>query len=99
MNERLNDILETAVREYIKTARAVGSEFLAGNFFTDLSPATLRNDLIELEELGFLTKAHSSGGRVPTDKGWRYYVDYFLGGEDLGLPTKEIGRASCRERV
>ena len=88
MNERLNDILETAVREYIKTARAVGSEFLAGNFFTDLSPATLRNDLMELEDLGFLTKAHSSGGRVPTDKGWRYYVDYFLGGEDLGLPTK-----------
>lgn len=88
MEDRLNDIFEIVVKEYIKTAKAVGSEFLAGNFSFNLSSATLRNDLMELEELGFLAKPHSSGGRVPTDKGWRYYVDYFLGGEDLELPTK-----------
>lgn len=88
MDERLNDIFEIVVKEYIKTARGVGSEFLAGNFDFDLSPATLRNDLVELEDLGFLAKLHSSGGRIPTDKGWRYYVDYFLGNEDLEMPTK-----------
>ncbi len=88
LDDRQQEIFEIVVKEYVKTAHAVGSEFLAENFFTDLSSATLRNNLMELEDLGFLTKAHSSGGRIPTDKGWRYYVDYFLGGEDLETPTK-----------
>ncbi len=84
----MNDIFEIVVKEYIKTAHAVRSEFLADNFSFGLSSATLRNNLTELEDLGSLTKAHSSGGRIPTDKGWRYYVDYFLGNEDLEQPTK-----------
>ena len=88
MQERLNDIFGVVIKEYIKTAKAVGSEFLAENFQFDLSSATLRNDLGELEALGFLTKHHNSSGRIPTDKGWRHYVDCLLDSEGLESPAK-----------
>ena len=72
---RQRDIFEIVVEEFIKTARPVGSEFLAENFDLEVSPATVRNDLAFLEELGFLTKPHTSGGRVPTADGWHYFVE------------------------
>lgn len=72
---RPKEIFVIVVGEFIKTARPVGSEFLAENYDLDVSSATIRNDLAFLEELGFLTKPHTSGGRVPTSNGWHYFME------------------------
>jgi len=72
---RPREIFIIVVGEFIKTARPVGSEFLADNYDLDVSPATIRNDFAFLEDLGFLTKPHTSGGRVPTANGWHYFVE------------------------
>ena len=72
---RPREIFVIVVGEFIKTARPVASEFLAENYDLDVSSATIRNDLMFLEGLGFLTKPHTSGGRVPTADGWHYFVE------------------------
>ena len=72
---RSRDIFVIVVGEFIKTARPIGSEFLVENYDLDVSSATIRNDLAFLEDLGFLTKPHTSGGRIPTVDGWHYYVE------------------------
>jgi transcriptional regulator of heat shock response len=70
---RRRAILTAAINRYIKDAAPVSSLDIAAEF--DLSPATIRNIFAELEEGGYLTHPHTSAGRVPTDKGYRYYVD------------------------
>ena len=72
---RSRRILYAAVTEYIATGEPVGSRKLARRYGLDVSPATIRNELADLEELGFLTQPHTSAGRVPTDKGFRAFVD------------------------
>jgi len=72
---RPKEIFVIVVGEFIKTARPVGSEFLAENYDLDVSSATIRNDLAFLEDLGFLAKPHTSGGRVPTADGWHYFME------------------------
>ena len=72
---RPREIFVIVVGEFIKTAKPVGSEFLAENYDLDVSSATIRNDLAFLEDLGFLTKPHTSGGRVPTAYGWHYFME------------------------
>lgn len=72
---RPKEIFVIVVGEFIKTARPVGSEFLAENYDLAVSSATIRNDLAFLERLGFLNKPHTSGGRVPTADGWHYFVE------------------------
>lgn len=67
-------IFEIVVEEFIKSARPVGSEFLAENYDLEVSSATIRNDLAFLEGLGFLAKPHTSGGRVPTSRGWHFFI-------------------------
>jgi|SRR3989344_2244185 len=76
---RPRDIFVIVVGEFIKTAKPVGSEFLAENYDLDVSPATIRNDLAFLEDLGFLAKPHPSGGRIPTASGWHYFVEEIRG--------------------
>lgn len=75
---RQQSILEKLVDEYIKTAFPISSDFLKNEFFFNISPATIRIDLAELTESGFLEKPYVSGGRIPTDKGYRFFVDCFL---------------------
>ena len=72
---RPREIFVIVVGEFIKTAKPVGSEFLAENYDLDVSSATIRNDLAFLEDLGFLAKPHTSGGRVPTADGWHYFME------------------------
>ena len=72
---RSRRILYAAVTEYIATGEPVGSRRLARRYGLDVSPATIRNELADLEEAGFLTQPHTSAGRVPTDKGFRAFVD------------------------
>jgi len=73
---RKKAILGATINKYIRAALPVASDDIADNF--DLSSATIRNVFAELEGLGFLTHPYTSGGRMPTEKGYRYYVDFLL---------------------
>jgi len=77
MDARHRDVLIAIIRDYIDTAEPVGSRVLARRHFPTLSPATLRNAMADLEEMGYLAQPHTSAGRVPTDKAYRFYVDSF----------------------
>ena len=72
---RSRRILYAAVTEYIATGEPVGSRKLARRYGLDVSPATIRNELADLEESGYLAQPHTSAGRIPTDKGFRAFVD------------------------
>jgi heat-inducible transcriptional repressor len=72
---RTQDILHLLIRTYISSGEPVGSKTLSGQFRGGLSPATIRNTMAELEDAGYLTHPHTSAGRVPSEKGFRFYVD------------------------
>jgi heat-inducible transcriptional repressor len=74
-NERAQHLLRVLVKRYIKEGQPVGSRTLARDSGLDLSPATIRNVMADLEELGFVTAPHTSAGRIPTIKGYRFFVD------------------------
>ncbi|RKY30320.1 MAG: hypothetical protein DRP74_07245 [Candidatus Omnitrophota bacterium] len=84
---RRRAILSSAINRYIKEAKPVASEEIARDF--DLSSATIRNIFSELEESGYLMHPHTSAGRIPTDKGYRYYVDFLLSQMELLDDEKE----------
>lgn len=73
LTERQEQILILIVEEYVKTAEPVGSKSLT--HFLDVSPATIRNEMSDLEQLGYLEKTHTSSGRIPSEKGYRYYIE------------------------
>ncbi|MGH9183053.1 MAG: heat-inducible transcriptional repressor HrcA [Acidimicrobiales bacterium] len=75
LDERRAAILSAVVGEYIETAQPVGSGRVARNPDIDVSPATVRNDMAQLEQEGYLHQPHTSAGRIPTDKGYRFFVD------------------------
>ena len=75
MDERRKAILRVVVEEYIETAQPVGSTHVARAPHVAVSPATVRNDMVALEQDGYLHQPHTSAGRVPTDKGYRFFVD------------------------
>jgi heat-inducible transcriptional repressor len=77
MTDRRRRILELVVREYINTAQPVGSEALS-RLKLGVSPATIRNELASLEEGGYLRHPHTSAGRIPTEKGYRYFVESLM---------------------
>jgi len=76
---RKDEILRITIDQYIETVVPVSSARIAKKCMFDLSPATVRNILAELEYEGYLTHPHTSAGRVPTQSGYRYYVDHFIG--------------------
>jgi heat-inducible transcriptional repressor len=72
-------ILQLIVREYVATGRPVSSKTLVENSGIGVSSATIRNEMAALEEFGYLGHLHTSGGRVPTDHGYRYFVAHLKG--------------------
>lgn len=78
MESRTQDILATVVREYIRRAEPIGSEWLADHFDFGIAPATMRQELARLDDTGYLIQPHTSAGRIPTDKGYRFFVDLLL---------------------
>ncbi len=78
MEQRKQAILRAVVREFTTSAVPVGSQALQSRYFLNLSSATIRNELAELADLGYLTQPHTSAGRVPTDSGYRYFVDFLM---------------------
>ncbi|MCX5770455.1 MAG: heat-inducible transcriptional repressor HrcA [Candidatus Hydrogenedentes bacterium] len=88
LNEREQTILQAVVQCYITTAEPVGSRTIVKRFGLELSPATVRNVMSDLEELGYLQQLHTSSGRVPTDKGYRYFVNYLMRVQELTLAER-----------
>src|SRR5258708_31403901 len=78
LTERQEKILALVVREYTNKPEPVGSKYLADHFMTNISSATIRNDLSALEEKGFLAATHTCAGRVPTEAGYLYFVKRLL---------------------
>src|SRR3954469_10492979 len=76
LDERKTSILRAVVQEYIATAQPVGSTHVADAPGVQVSSATVRNEMAVLEQEGYLAQPHTSAGRVPTDKGYRFYVDH-----------------------
>jgi heat-inducible transcriptional repressor len=89
LDERKARLLQVVVREFIQTAEPVGSKALAGRYSLGISPATIRNELAALEEQGFLSHPHTSAGRVPTDRGYRFYVDSLSGVSELARAQRD----------
>ncbi len=81
--ERKQNLLRHIVEVYVKTAQPVGSHFIAENYLTDVSSPTVRNEMRELEQEGYITHPHTSAGRIPTEKGYRYYIEHILNHKDL----------------
>src|SRR5512137_2778445 len=90
LNERGKQILEAIIEDYISTAEPVGSRTITRRHGISLSPATVRNVMSDLEELGFLASPHTSAGRIPTDKAYRFYVDSLLEAQRLAVNEAEL---------
>ncbi|MCL2144293.1 MAG: heat-inducible transcriptional repressor HrcA [Endomicrobia bacterium] len=89
VKERKSKILSAVIHHYIKTGKPVGSNVLIDEYGIELSPATVRNLMAELEEEEFLTHPHTSAGRIPTDKGYRAYVDSLINLQKFAVEEEE----------
>jgi heat-inducible transcriptional repressor len=87
LTERQEKILGLVVRNYIETGQPVGSKTLVDQYGLDVSSATVRNELATLDEMGYLVQLHTSAGRIPTEVGYRYFVQKLLG--EFRLPVHE----------
>ena len=85
LDNRKKRILQAIVNEYVDTIEPVSSNSIITKYGLDCSSATVRNEMAELEKQGYLEKMHSSSGRVPSDKGYRFYVDKLLNEKDLNI--------------
>ena len=90
LTERQILVLKAIVEEFIHTAQPVGSRVLSKKEELNFSAATIRNEMADLEDLGFIEKTHTSSGRIPSQKGYRYYVDYIVKQEPMET-TPEVG--------
>jgi heat-inducible transcriptional repressor len=88
LTDRQRMILGLVIREYIQYAAPVGSRVLVEKYPLGIGPATARNELAALEESGYLTHPHTSAGRVPTEKGYRYFVEYLMQQGELPLEER-----------
>jgi heat-inducible transcriptional repressor len=92
LNERERAVLAVLIDHYIRTAEPVGSRTIATRYKLGVSPATVRNTLADLEERGFITQPHTSAGRIPTDSGYRLYIEKLLKSEKLKAADREMIR-------
>ncbi len=95
LTERQQKLLSAVIREYVKEAEPVGSKTLVDRYDLDVSPATVRNEMVRLIEEGLLEKPHASAGRVPTTMGYRLYISELLEEEDLPV----IEEVSLKQRL
>jgi len=93
LSQRQEQLLDRIIVEYVKTAEPVGSQFLVEECKLDVSPATVRNEMRSLEELGFLTHPHTSSGRIPTETGYRYYIEHIMQVDPLAKKEHDAIRA------
>lgn len=97
--DRKEKILRWVVQEFVESRRAVGSQAIAESALPGVSSATIRNIMKSLEEEGYLYQAHTSGGRIPTDKAYRYYVDYLSNVQKMAAGERENIEREYDQRV
>ena len=92
LDERKQKILQAIIRNYLETGEPVGSRTISKYTDLNLSSATIRNEMADLEELGYILQPHTSAGRIPSDKGYRFYVDRMMleKEEQLNQATQEV---------
>lgn len=90
LSDRANALLRTLVESYIKDGQPVGSRALAKGSGLKLSPATVRNVMVDLEEAGLIVSPHTSAGRVPTAKGYRFFVDTMVSAEPMSIENAAV---------
>ncbi len=90
LNERKLRILQAIIADFIRTGEPVGSRTLSKKYELGVSPATIRNEMSDLEDMGFLTHPHTSAGRVPSDKAYRLYVNELMSKKELTIEEKQI---------
>ena len=78
LDERKKTILQAVIRNYLETGEPVGSRTISKYTDLNLSSATIRNEMADLEEMGYILQPHTSAGRIPSDKGYRFYVDALM---------------------
>lgn len=88
LSERRLEVLRAIVQDYVGTEEPVGSKALTERHRLGVSPATVRNDMAVLEEEGYIAQPHTSAGRIPTDKGYRLFVDKLAGVKPLSSPER-----------
>ncbi len=99
LNGRKRFILKSIIDDYIDSAQPVGSRTIAKKHDLGLGSATIRNEMADLEELGYITQPHTSAGRVPSDKGYRFYVDNLMQLQKLAHNEMSIISQAMEERI
>lgn len=99
MDERKKKILQAVIDEYVNTAEPVSSAALVEKYGLNYSSATVRNELAELEKNGYLDKTHTSSGRVPSEKGYRFYVDELIKEDDISLEEMKYIQSKLSTKV
>src|SRR5712691_11510355 len=99
LTPRQRAILASVVQDYVATGQPVGSKLLVERAGLTVSPSTVRNELAELESRGLLTHPHTSAGRVPTERGYRYYVDRLLEQLDPRPSSFPLDLSAARSEV
>ncbi len=99
LNERKRTILKSIIDDYIQSAQPVGSRTIARKHELGLGSATIRNEMADLEELGYITQPHTSAGRIPSDKGYRFYVENLMQIHSLAKGEMVIIRNAMDEKI
>ncbi len=99
MDNRKKRILQAIIEEYINTAEPVSSASIVNKYGLELSSATIRNEMADLEKVGFIEKPHTSSGRVPSAKGYRLYVDELLNDKNISLAEIKYIQSKLMDKV
>ena len=102
LDERKTKILKAIIKTYLETGEPVGSRTISKYTDLHLSSATIRNEMSDLEELGYILQPHTSAGRIPSDKGYRFYVDSLIAEKDQELSEMQnfvIGHTEKMEQL
>lgn len=92
LSERRATLLDLIIQDYVETAIPVGSQYIVRRHQIPFSSATIRNEMARLEDDGYISQPHTSAGRVPSDKGYRYYVETLMAEDQLGRDERETIR-------
>lgn len=99
LDERKKKILDSIIKDYVETAEPVGSRAVVRKHDLKISAATVRNEMADLEEMGYLEQPHTSAGRIPSERGFRYYVDCMMENENIAEEKLEELRNTISDNV
>lgn len=99
LDERKKKILQAVIDEYVGTAEPVSSSALVEKYNLNYSSATVRNELANLEKSGYLDKTHTSSGRIPSEKGYRFYVDELIKEDDISIEEMKYIQSKLDAKV